>query len=261
MLGSWEKVLVINKMQLNSINKLYIGFGILLIAGIIYRISTYKSWERFDYSATATAPKTFPVAISNLYFITPNDDFESINAEDVAEFSASWQDNYTSGTHAKSQRLPSNIKISYFSYRDKTFYSDSLQLPYRKIKSIFAIANKNKQFLTLSNYSGIRKGLAFMVGIANDGNVMIWLRGVNLEQEVFRVKLKPKNPKPDDFFIAGRLNRAEYFKEAFKNLSDSVKTLLKNGYDEKANYIDSPSCYIENNKELWDYQKKNGFIE
>ncbi|WP_113653543.1 DUF2931 family protein [Pedobacter namyangjuensis] len=248
-------------MKINSVNKLLIGFGILIIAVIIYRVLTFKGWERYNYSATVTAPASFPISISTLYFTLENDDFESINSEDVSGFSAKWQSYYTSVDHAESQKLPSAIKLSYFSYRDQKFYNDSLQLPRGKIKQVFATASKNNQFLVLSQYAGIKKGLAFMVGIANDGNVVIWLRGVNLEQEVFRAKLKPKNPTPNDYFIHGRLTKDEYFKEAFKDLSDSVKTLFKNGYDEKANYIDSPSRYIENNKELWEYQKKNGFIE
>lgn len=248
-------------MKINSVNKLLIGFGILVIAGIVYRVLAFKGWERYDYSATITAPATFPIAISELYFVTPNDDFESINSDDVRDFSAKWQSYYTSIDHAKSQMLPTAIKLSYFSYRDKKFYNDSLQLPQDKMKTIFASASKNRQFLVLSQYAGTRKGLAFMVGVANDGNVVIWLRGVNMEQEVFRVKLKPKNPEPNDFFINGRVTEDEYYKETFRNLSDSVKTLLKNGYDGKANYIDSPSRYIENNQELWDHQKKNGFIE
>lgn len=248
-------------MKINHINKLYIGFGVLLLAGIIYRVLTYKSWERYDYSATVTAPNTFPIAISELYLITPNDDFEHIDSEYLSSFSANWQIDYTASTHAKKQRLPSSIKISYFSFRDKLFYSDSLQLPKRSIEKIFDSARQNKQFLVLSDYAGRRKGLSFMVGVANKGNVIIWLRGVNLEQEILRVKLKPKIPKAADFYFDGKISKEAYFEEAFSKLSDSVKKLLKNGYDKDANYIDSPSRYIENNKELWDYQKKNGFID
>jgi len=29
----------------------------------------------------------------------------------------------------------------------------------------------------------------------------------------------------------------------------------------KANYIDSPTHYIDKNRELWEYQKKNKFID
>jgi len=248
-------------MKINSINKLYIGFGILLLAGIIYRVLTYKSWERYDYSATVTAPETFPIAISELYLITPNDDFEHIDSEYLSRFSTNWQIDHSASTHARTQRLPSSIKISYFSFRDKLFYKDSLQLPKRKIEKIFDSARENKQFLVLSDYAGRRKGLSFMVGVANKGNVIIWLRGVNLEQEILRVKLKPKIPKADDFYFDGKISKEAYFKEAFSKLSDSVKTLLKNGYDKDANYIDSPSRYLENNKELWQYQRKNGFID
>ena len=248
-------------MKINNINRLFIGFGIVLIAGIIYRIASYKSWERYNYSATVVVPETFPIAISDLYFVTPNDDFEGIDSEDVRRFTSRWQSYYNSGDEAKSQRLPTSIKISYFSFRDKLFYSDSLQLPKQKMEKIFVSAQKNKQFLVLSQYAGIRKGLSFVVGIANNGNIVIWLRGVNLEKEILSSKLKPKIPNPDDFYLDGKVSREAYFKEAFRDLSDSIKTLLKNGYDAKANYIDSPSRYIENNKELWEYQKKNGFIE
>lgn len=34
-------------------------------------------------------------------------------------------------------------------------------------------------------------------------------------------------------------------------MPDTIKNLIKNGVDSKANYIDSPTHYIEMNKQYW----------
>ncbi|RZL31678.1 MAG: hypothetical protein EOO96_15680 [Pedobacter sp.] len=87
------------------------------------------------------------------------------------------------------------------------------------------------------------------------------MRGVYLEKLILKQKLKPKEPQGDETFWEKRLSKADYIKKSFENLEDSVKLKLDNGFDAKANYIDTPTHYIEKNKELWDYQKKNKIID
>ncbi|RZL37691.1 MAG: DUF2931 family protein [Pedobacter sp.] len=248
-------------MKINNINKFYILFTFLLLVGIIYRVFSFKAWERYDYVATVTVPNTYPIAISEAYFITLDDDLQSIYSEDVDNFNSTWQNNYTTSTDAKSARLPEKLVLEYFSYRDKLFYRDTLDLPHEKIKTIFESARKNKQLLVLSQYAGVKKGLTFMIGVANKGNLVVWLRGVNLEQEILKISLKPKNVLPESRFYEKDLTKESYFDKLFTNLPDSVKLKLDSGFDANANYIDSPSRYIENNTELWDYQIKNGYID
>lgn len=150
--------------------------------------------------------------------------------------------------------------LKYFSYRDEKFYSDTLDLPQQEILVTFKTAEKNKQFLELSSYAGKKDGLSFVIGLANNGNVIIWFRGVYLEKELLRKKLKPTEPKVDDLYYEKTLTKEKYLAHTFENLSDSLKMVYKNGFDANANYIDTPSRYIEKNIELWQYQQKNGYI-
>lgn len=248
-------------MQLNFINKIYICTTIILVLATFYKVVAYKGWERYNYSSAVTAPETFPVFLREAYFILPDGDSEFITEKDVNNFTTRWGADYGSSSEVNLKRLPIQLVLKYVSYRDRKFYSDTLALPQKEMGSIFYSASTKRQFLKLSSYAGDRWGLAFVIGLANNGNLTLWLRGVNLEKQLLKVKLKSVEPKPDDLYFERRISKAEYFKKAFENLSDSVKTLLDGGFDEKANYIDTPSRYIENNTELWKYQKENGFIK
>lgn len=134
-------------------------------------------------------------------------------------------------------------------------------MPQKEILSIFKSAERNKQFIELSSHAGKKDGLSFVIGLANNGNVAVWLRGIYFEKELLRNQLKPTNPHDDDLYYEKTLSKEKYLAHAFENLSDSLKTVYKNGFDGKANYIDTPSRYIEKNTELWEYQQKNGYID
>ena len=248
-------------MKLNKLNIFYIIVAVILISSTIYRKIAYRGWERYNYSVAVSTPKSYPMHVSEAYFLLPNDDFESADRDDANDFTSNWGVSYSTANHARSQRLPLQLVIKYFSYRDKNFYSDTLNLPKNKILNIFKLAEKNKQFFELSSYNGQKKGLSFVIGLANNGNLIIWLRGINLEKELLRKKLKPTNPNKDDLYYEKTLTREKYFEHAFENLSDSLKAVYKNGFDAKANYIDTPSRYMESNIELWKYQQKNGYID
>lgn len=237
------------------------GLAFALLAAIIYQKLSYKSWERYNYSVGITAPQTFPVHVREAYFLLPDDELEGADDEDVNEFVTTWGVNYGTTNHARSARLPQHLVLKYFSYRDKKFYADTLALPQKEILQMFKAAQINEQFLRLSEYAGLKKGLSFVIGIANNGNVIVWLRGVYLEKELLRTQLKPVEPTEDDLFYEKILTKAAYFEHAFEDLNDSLKTIYDKGFDAKANYIDTPSRYIENNLELWQYQQKNGYID
>ncbi|MCH5597480.1 hypothetical protein [Niabella ginsengisoli] len=82
-----------------------------------------------------------------------------------------------------------------------------------------------------------------------------------MEQLILKKKLTAKEPQSDEIYYEMRLSKEEYIKKRFENLEDSIKLKLDNGFEANANYIDSPTHYIDKNRELWEYQKKNKFIE
>ena len=232
-----------------------------MITAIIYKIITYKSWDRYHYFSSVCAPESYPIAFHNIYFILADGELGSIKDEDVERFTSKWGEEYYFAESNYRERLPVKLVLQYVSYRDKKFYSDTLNLPEKEIRQIFKSAFLNKQAEKLYSPSNDVKGLKFLVGIANNGNVAVWLRGVYLEKLLLKQKLTPREPQGDETFWEKRLSKADYIKKSFENLEDSVKLKLDNGFDAKANYIDTPTHYIEKNKELWDYQKKNKIID
>lgn len=261
MAQAWLRRFNINIMKLNFINKLYIAITLILVIAIGIKFFNYKSWERYYYFSSVCTPESYPIAIHDSYFILDDGDLGHIKDEYVNDFTSKWGQEYYFAESNERSRLPVKLVLQYVSYRDKKFYSDTLDLPKKEIKQIFESALQNKQAIELYNSSNKAKGLTFLVGIANDGNVAVWLRGVFLEKLILKQKLTAKEPKGDETFYEKRLSKAEYIKKSFENLEDSVKLKLDNGFEAKANYIDSPTHYIDKNRELWEYQKKNKIID
>lgn len=249
-------------MKLNLINKIYITIAVALIIAIVIKFFSIKSWDRYYYVTSICAPSTQPIAIRNAHFVLANGETDYINHNDVDDFRTGWgQDDFISSDFEK-QRLPVKLVLQYASYRDKKFYNDTLNLNENEIRSVFKSAIRNKQAIGVSKYGGVSgKGLSFLIGIANDGNVVVWLQGIYLDKLLLKQKLKARPPQGDDTYYAGQLTKEAYIKKRFENLSDSVKKELDKGFDAKANYMDTPTRYIDKNTELWEYQKKNKFIE
>lgn len=142
-------------------------------------------------------------------------------------------------------RLPLQLVIRYVAYRDKKFYRDTLDLPQQQIRDIFVSALRDKKADRLYHPRGDKDGLRFVLGIASDGHILLWLRSIGLEQVILKTKLTAKEPNPEDTYYAQPLTKEAYIKEVFGRLSDSMKTALDNGLESGANYADSATHYLE----------------
>lgn len=251
------------QMKLNTINKIYIGFAIILVLGIIWRVVSYKPWDRHYFFASVSAPYTFPVYIRDIYFVYPNgNEFGEgfyHTKDEVNNFNSSWGAEHYSPRVNKTLQFPRQLVLQYVSYRDKKFYRDTLDLPQQTIENTFKEAKANKQLLDMFTDYGIdeKQGLHFVVGIANDGDLVVWLRGMFFEKVLLKTKLKPKEPKKEDLYFAKEMNKQEYYQKVFEYMPDTVKQLVEQGYDNGAKYIDTPTRYVEENKEYWEYLQKN----
>lgn len=241
-------------MKLNLVNKIYIGFAIIAVLAITWRVLRYKAWDRHYFFASVSAPYTHPIYIRDIYFIYPNEDefgggFFYTVAE-VNNFNSSWGSEYYSQRVGNPLQFPKKLALQYASYRDKKFYKDTLDLPQDVIRQVFKEAEQKKQLLKISKNVGTeeKQGLNFVVGIANDGNLIIWLRGMFFEKVILKTKLQSKELSPDDLYHGKKMNKHEYYQKVFEYMPDTLKTLIKSGVDSKANYIDSPTNYIETNK-------------
>ncbi|MFN0254322.1 DUF2931 family protein [Pedobacter ureilyticus] len=249
-------------MKLNLVNKIYIGIAIILLLSIALRVFNYKAWDRHYFFASVSAPYTHPIYLRDIYFIYPNeDDFGggfSYSRDEVNNFNSSWGAEYYSPRVGDPLQFPKQLALQYVSYRDKKFYKDTLDLPRQTIEDIFRQAKDKNQLLNISSNKVMdeKQGLHFVVGIANDGNVIVWLRGMYFEKVLLKTKLKPKELSSEDLYYVKPLNKKEYYQKVFEYMPDTIKNLINSGVDAKANYIDTPTHYIEQNKDYWENQKK-----
>lgn len=232
-------------MKLNLINKLYIVVALLLGIGITMKITVYKSWERYYYFSSITVPKSYPVAVRNSYFILPYNDNAYINNEEARNFTTNWGEEYYFAEVHESLRLPEKLVIEYASYRDQKFYKDTLSLPQDLIKQVFENATQKHQLDKMYSNNGDKEGLRFLIGLANDGNVLVWLRGVGLEKLILKTKLQSYEPSKEDTYYEKPLPKAIYLKKIFEQLPDSTKLLIAQGWDKNANYADSATHYLK----------------
>lgn len=250
-------------MKLNLVNKLYISIAVLLFICLSYKIINYKGWERFYYFSSVSAPADYPVFIEKIQFQLPDKedshDFYQSRDENVNAFRTGWGEEYYSAWVHEPLRLPETLVIEYASYAEQKFYSGVINLPTAEILEIFKAALREKRAIKLSSSGGDKLGLRFVVGIAPQGNIVVWLRGVYLEKKILQTKIKAINPQASGKVAPGKDKTA--LNLLFRELSDSVKLEIKKGSNITTNYLDSSTHYIEQNKELWEYQKKNHFID
>lgn len=233
-------------MKFNFINKTLIAISFTLLIAIIYNVMSYKSWDRYYYFSSVCAPESYPIRLQDCYFITADkNEHGTIKDEDILRNNSKWGEEYFSPEVREPLRLPKQLVLEYVSYSERKKYQDTIDLPQEKIKNIFIKADKNNQFEDIHKSSKEVKGLRFLVGIASNGNVIVWIRGKFLEEVLLKTKLKPKDE------ISNKENKSIDIEKIFKDLPDDIKTKVKSGWEKNANYLDSITHYIELNKERW----------
>lgn len=249
-------------MKFNLVNKIYIGIALLLVLASIWKIWQFKPWDRHYFFASVSTPYTFPIYIREIYFVYPSQDEYgegfSYTRDEVNNFNSHWGTAYFSPRVSDPLRFPKQLVLQYVSYRDKKFYRDTLDLPQQLIEDTFREAKEKYQLMAMSTNLGSdeKQGLHFVVGIANDGNLIVWLRGTYLEKVLLKTQLKSREPKAEDLYYAKPMSKQEYYDRMFRFIPDTLKNLIDNGVDRNAKYIDSPTHYIELNREYWEAEKK-----
>ena len=132
---------------------------------------------KFDWKATESGPKKYPMQIINGMFYYHGEDNNGLYVPNGATLYEGWgsmRSSHNVGPDLKP--LPDRLSITYFSFVENKFYQGDFDLPYEKILSLFrqgVEANKDDP-----TYQRI------MVGVAPGGAVAVWLFG-NGVKEVF----------------------------------------------------------------------------
>ncbi len=219
--------------------------AIALMAGITFKLLRYRSWDRYYYFSSTMAPQSYPVAVRNAYFILPANEHSYINHENLDNFNTKWGEEYYFAEVHESLQLPEKLVLEYVAYRDQKFYKDTLSLPTDQLKQQFKNAQQLQQFEQMYSPKGDRMGLRFLIGLANEGQVLVWLRGKGLEKLILKTKLKAYEPTLNDTYYEKPLPKGQYLKKVFEQLPDSVRLRIEQGWDKGANYADSASHYLD----------------
>jgi len=232
---------------MNLLNKLYIALLLLLTFATGYKIIRYYGTPRYYYTASFTAPRTYPVFIHNSYFILPYNKMGIISDDNVNDQRGTYWGAIDVGGEADGkQQLPLKLVMEYASYRDRAFYRDTIDLPVEKMKTIFAGSKAKgiRKDLYVLNGSHNGDGLHFFIGVANNGNIKVWLQGRNYEELLVKHHIQAAEPKGNQTFYGKKLSKNQFLDRVF-SVDDDIKKDIEKGKERTANYIDSASHYLE----------------
>jgi len=146
---------------------------------------------KFDWRATESAPKHYPMEIIKGTFIYKGST-QGLYIPSGGTLDAGWGDPISSHNDGIHERpLPDRLTITFFSYAEKQFYQGDFKLPYDKILMLFregVDANPDDPV-----YDRI------MAGIAPGGAVAVWVVGSH-QKEVFFSQAEKIDMAPSQAF-------------------------------------------------------------
>ncbi|MCH5719816.1 DUF2931 family protein [Niabella hibiscisoli] len=125
------------------------------------------------------------------------------------------------------------------SYRDQHFYRDTIDLPVDTIRKLVDHIILERKAVDIYYRGRDVPGIHFLIGIANDGHVLVWLKGAEVEHLVLRTHIRPIIPTGDDTYYGGPMTPQAYIKDRFMGLNDSLKAKMQLGWEAGAQYRDS----------------------
>ena len=188
-------------------------------------VGTNKNVAEFDWHATDSAPKHYPMEIRRGDFIY-HDKSGSLYIPTGATLRSGWGEmvsRHVTGSDKKP--LPGALEIYFFSYAENQFYHGEFDLPYDKILELFRGGVEERPERPI--YNGI------MVGVAPGGAVSVWVKG-SRTTEVFFGQAEKVGIEPSAGFDLPFDSKSEADAFAKQVLIDTLspeelKALKKNG--------------------------------
>ena len=180
---------------------------------------------KFDWLATESAPKNYPMEIVSGFFIAP--DGYSLYIPNEKTIHSGWGSMVSShvvGPDLKS--LPSRLEIGFFSYTENVFYKGEFDLPYDTIVRLFNEGYYSSKEEGRTTYGRI------MAGVAPGGSVAVWLLGANKKTEVFFGKAEKTEDIPWTRIIDNpEITREDFVREEVEESisPEALKNLKQNG--------------------------------
>lgn len=216
---------------------------VLLGLATLIRFLSYHSSPRYYYDASVSFPTDFPVRVWTAKLLLEGKEEKRIQTKSVSDEYGSWGFGDSPVIDHK-ERLPIALVISYASFRDKAFYRDTIPLPLDTIRRIFETLETRGLKTSIYGMPQEVKRFDLVLGLANKGNVVVWVQGEQFEQVLLKHQIKAYIPsKKGDGFFPPAAASTGYFRTEFE--SDSLRIKESGGFrDQEVNYIDTPSHYL-----------------
>jgi len=188
-------------------------------------IGTNKNATEFDWHATDSAPKHYPMEIRQGTFLY-HDKSGGLYIPTGATLRSGWGEmvsRHVTGPDKKP--LPDVMKIYFFSYTENQFYYGKFDLPYNKILELFRAGAEERPERPI--YNGI------MVGIAPGGAVSVWVKGSRTTEVFFgqaeKVGIEPS--KGFDLPFDSKIEADAFAKQVLIDTltPEALESLKKNG--------------------------------
>lgn len=226
---------------MNLLNKIYAAILAILLIILVFNIINSKPFlDKYIYTTSISAPYYFPVA-GHAYFRLEDNSINSPQNKSMdylnGHYSRWLENEFDYLDKQEFNPLPKYLIIDYLDYRTKNYYQDSLTLNTEKIRTTFK--NSISKRINLGTSNRPIMGLKFLIGIADNGNVVILLVGKDFVEKVDQFSLKPKSYSDNKFFRTHFSSEQAVFENSFYKLKDSFRLKIDSGYLKDSNYVDS----------------------
>jgi hypothetical protein len=171
-----------------------------------------------DYASGVCAPKLYPIEVYRGDFYTVDDWLPIPNGGIVED---GWGDNGMN--MSRGSIIPTNFKITYFSFLENKFYTGDFKLPYDQIQNLFKEGLIGYRIKKHETYD------AMIVGMAPGGVLVVWMQSRDNQVEIGRFQATETTMKWETFNGENGSEREEYVEGIIEDNQAANENFKKNG--------------------------------
>jgi hypothetical protein len=180
--------------------------------------NTHTMNSNLEYASGICAPKLYPVEVYRGDFYTKDDWLPLPNGGRVED---GWGDNGMN--MSRSDIIPTNFRITYFSYMENKFYKGDFALPADRIRTLFKEGMINYLSKKYDTYD------AMIVGMAPGGVLVVWMQSVDKQVEIGRYQATETDFDWGLFKSNNGYSREEILKRTMDSRPEALANFKKNG--------------------------------
>lgn len=151
-----------------------------------------SKYPEYRWNVSESAPKEYPMQIID-------GDFEALDGYQkgiptrVNLYNGWGEGRSRMATGKEELPVPKSFGITWYSYREDVFYRGDFVLPTEKINKLIEESKKPRPFTGI-----VREGGSFIVGIAPEGFVTVWMQGLGFGSVIFTGFAEPVTDVPPE---------------------------------------------------------------